>query len=58
MKSQEAKELKLKDRVIWNNNKEDAGTVIEIGYCAIKIEWDNGQTGILYPEDMGPVTKQ
>lgn len=32
------------------------GKVIETGYCAVKIAWDDGQTGIVHLDDMQDVS--
>lgn len=57
MKNKEAAKLKVGDRVMWNNNPQDLGTVSEVGYCAVRIKWDNGQTGTTHLDDMDSVSR-
>jgi hypothetical protein len=51
-----SKRLKIGERVCWDEDESDLGTVVETGYNAVKIQWENGQTGILHHNDMGQVT--
>lgn len=53
MNREAAEKLKDKDRVIFKNGAPEActGTVIETGYCAVKIKWDDGIIGIVRHED-------
>jgi len=34
-------DVKVGDRVIWFSPREE-GTVVDVDYCAVKIEWDGG----------------
>jgi len=36
----QAKDFKVGMRVRWESNPEDRGTVIEVGYCRVKVKWD------------------
>jgi hypothetical protein len=56
MDADAAKALKVGDRVIWDDDPEDRGEVIETGYCAVKITWENGQTGIIHVNDCARVS--
>lgn len=58
MNAAEAKRLKIGDALIWENDPGDRGTVIEVGYCAVKIEWENGQIGVLHTNDCQSVKRQ
>lgn len=51
MTESEAKALEVGDRVTWGADPEDQGEVIETGYCAVKICWENGQTGAMHVRD-------
>lgn len=53
----EAKQLKNGDRVIWDKNREDLGTVETVGNAAVKIEWDNGMKGWVDFEDAKRIEK-
>lgn len=53
-----AKKLKVGSRVYWDTNKDDRGTVIETGFNACKVEWDdpsNGDVSLLYFTEMANV---
>lgn len=45
MTEREARKLKVGDRVMWDCDAGDCGTVIDVGYHGATIKWDNGQTG-------------
>jgi hypothetical protein len=57
MNAREAKRLRVGDRVTWGGNAEDRGVVIEIGYCAVKIDWEDGQVGLIHHNDMRDVDR-
>jgi hypothetical protein len=57
VKPRDAKRLMVGDRVIWQGDKNDTGEVVEAGYCAVKITWDNGQVGVLHHNDMKDVSR-
>jgi hypothetical protein len=38
-------DVKVGDRVEWGSPREQ-GTVIDVDLCAIKIEWDHGETSV------------
>lgn len=47
MKAREANTLKVGDRVCWEGDPNDAGTVVEAprGAAGVRIAWDNGKEG-------------
>ncbi len=47
MTAKESKALKVDDCVMWDDDPMDLGIVIETGYRAVKISWENGQVGIV-----------
>lgn len=51
--------LKIGDRVqIWAESPDACtGTITEKNWCAAKIEWDDGQVGVIHLDDMKNVTK-
>ncbi len=53
----EATQLKDGDRVTWDKNPEDLGTVRAIGNRAVKVEWDNGLKGWVDFEDAKRIEK-
>ena len=36
----EEKDYKVGMRVRWTSNPADKGTVVEVGYCRVKVKWD------------------
>lgn len=51
MNATQAATLKVGDRVMWDRKPTDAGTVVDTGYNAVTIKWDNGQTGTIHHRD-------
>ena len=47
MTPNEAKRLKVGDLVFSDVEQRNEGEVIEVGYCAVKIQWDDLGVGIL-----------
>lgn len=60
MRLNEARKLKIDDRVeIWAGSPDAAaGTVIETGYNAVKIKYDDGVIGVIHLRDMKNVTRR
>jgi hypothetical protein len=54
-----AEKLKIGDRIeIWSGTDEAAsGTVIETGYCAIKVKWDDELISIIHFNNMRDVVR-
>jgi hypothetical protein len=59
MTRKEANRLKIGDRVtIWPDQQGEAsGAIIEVGYCAIKFQWDDGEVSIIHKDDMENVER-
>jgi hypothetical protein len=59
MDKKEVARLKIGDRVqIWAESPDACtGTVIEKNWCAAKIDWDDGQIGVIHLDDMQNVTR-
>jgi hypothetical protein len=59
MNAKDAKKLKVGDRIQIFAESPDActGTVIEIGYNALKTEWDDGQIGVIDIHDHEEVSR-
>ena len=58
MKEATARHLSVGSRVTWDNNPKDAGTVIETGFNACKVKWDdpsNGDISLLYFKTMANI---
>ena len=58
MTKREADQYNVGDRVHFHGDETDQGTVLEVGFNAVKIEWDNGQIGVTREAgDIHPVTR-
>lgn len=58
MKEATARHLTVGSRVTWDNNQGDAGTVIETGFNACKVKWDdpsNGEVSLLHFTEMANI---
>jgi len=58
MTYKQALKLKVGDRVHWDGEGDQVGgSVIETGYNAVKVQWDNGPVTILHLRDMQDVSR-
>lgn len=56
MNEKEARNISVGARVMWDNNHTDAGTVREVGYTGLSVDWDNGQNSWVDFEDAEQVS--
>ncbi len=52
MTATESKELKTGNRVCWQGNAADSGTITGRSWDAVTIAWDNGQVATVHHGDM------
>ena len=52
----ESKSLTIGNRVYWQGNSADAGSITEMSWDAVTISWDNGQSATVHHGDMREVT--
>lgn len=58
MTPQEAKSLTVTDRVCWDDDFADQGTVVDRDWSGVKIKWDRNAIPVFYYfNDMGRLTK-
>lgn len=59
MNKREAKKIKVSDRVVIWADSPDActGTAIEVGYNAVKFQWDDSQVGIVHHGDFANISR-
>ncbi len=57
MTAAESKRLKVGDCVMWEGDHDDLGVITEAGYCGVKIEWGNGQVGIVDHHGMSKIDR-
>jgi hypothetical protein len=53
----ESESLKIGDRVVWDGDSNDLGTVIDAGYSGVTITWDKGETGGIAHGGMTKITR-
>jgi hypothetical protein len=56
MNGAESRRLKVGTRVMWNDDKNDAGTVIETDWAGVTIKWDNRDEQSILHNDMTAVS--
>ena len=54
MNTKEAKRLEIGQRVRFSDGV--LGTVTEKNWMAVKVEWDDGQVGVIHFDDMADVS--
>jgi hypothetical protein len=57
MTGSESRLLLVNARVIWNADKEDAGTIIDRDWAGVTIKWDSREQQTLLHNDMAMVSK-
>jgi hypothetical protein len=57
MTSTESKDLKTGNRVYWQGNVGDAGTITEKNWNAVTITWDNGHVNVVHRGDMREILR-
>ena len=55
MTGTESRALKTGDRVCWNSDKNDLGTVTEKDWAGVTIKWNNRSEQVILHNDMGEV---
>ena len=57
MTGEKSRKLKVGDRVFWQKDTADQGTVTETGWAGVTIRWNNrGEQAILH-NDMGQIAR-
>jgi hypothetical protein len=57
MTGTESRTLVVGDRVFWNADKDDAGTVTEKNWSGVTIKWDSRSQQAVLHNDMAMVTR-
>ena len=55
MTGDQSRKLKVRDRVCWNAEKNDQGTVSETNWAGVTIKWDNRSEQTILHNDMALV---
>jgi hypothetical protein len=54
---EQSKHLKVGDRVCWQKDHADSGTIKEKSWAGVIIKWDNRSEQAILNNDMGPVER-
>ena len=57
MTGTQSRALKIDDRVCWNSDKNDLGTVIDTNWASVTIKWDNRSEQAILHNDMSKVER-
>jgi hypothetical protein len=49
---EQSRQLKVGQRVSWQNDERDRGNVVERDWSGVRIRWDNGKTSFHHHNDM------
>jgi hypothetical protein len=56
MTGEQSRLLATGNRVCWNDDQADQGTIAETDWSGVEIVWDNGRTDFCLHNDMAKVT--
>ncbi len=57
MTGEQSRELRVGDRVCWDNSTADRGTVSDVDWRGVTIKWDDGHTNSVSHNDMARVER-
>jgi hypothetical protein len=57
MTGDESRQLNVGDRICWNADRTDHGTIIEKNWAGVTIEWDNRSGQAILHNDMAHVER-
>ena len=57
MATAESKGLKRGDRVYWQGDATDGGSITQMSWDAVTIAWDNGQVATVHHGDMREIQR-
>jgi hypothetical protein len=55
MTGEQSRQLHVGDRVCWQNNRADQGTIAETNWAGVTIKWDNRSKQAIHHNDMAQV---
>jgi hypothetical protein len=56
MTGEQSRLLKVGDRISWQGNKADQGTVIETNWAGLTVKWDSRGEQAIQHNDMGSLS--
>jgi hypothetical protein len=57
MTGEQSRALKIGDRICWQNNRADQGTVTETNWAGLTVKWDNRSEQAIQHNDMAHVER-
>ena len=57
MTGSDSRKLKVSDRVCWNSDSNDHGTVIEANWAGVTIKWINRSQQTILHNDMAQIAR-
>jgi hypothetical protein len=57
MTGSESRKIQVGDRVLWNSDQNDLGTIIETDWAGVTIRWDNRSEQAVLHNDMAQVER-
>jgi hypothetical protein len=57
MTGNDSRKLKVSDRVCWNSDSSDQGTVIEANWAGVTIKWVNRSQQTILHNDMAKIAR-
>jgi hypothetical protein len=57
MTGSDSRKLKVSDRVCWNSDSNDHGTVIEANWAGVTIKWNNRSHQTILHNDMAQIAR-
>jgi hypothetical protein len=57
MTGEKSRALKVGNRVRWQEDQADQGTITETNWAGVAIKWDNRSEQTILHNDMGPVER-
>jgi hypothetical protein len=57
MTGEQSRQLKVGDRVAWEKNVTDLGTIVGVTWSGVTIKWDDGNTVSVRHNDMAKVER-
>jgi hypothetical protein len=57
MTGEQSRALKVGDRICWQNDRADQGTVTETNWAGLTVKWDNRSEQTIQHNDMAQVER-
>ena len=58
MTGEQSRKLKVDDRVNWDANQTDLGTITEVDWAGVLIKWDNREQQSILHNDMAMMSSK